>query len=96
MGRPLSGWTKRHKKTFGTRRKKWDGNFRQPPKPKYYWTIKKGRCRWCGEDIFKGRNDYIGEELNKRKSWHGDCAVEYMIIYHSREARRHVWLRDKG
>jgi 5-methylcytosine-specific restriction endonuclease McrA len=96
MGRPLSGWTKRHKKTFGTRRKKWDGNFRQPPKPKYYWTIKKGRCRWCGEDIFKGRNDYIGEELNKRKSWHGDCATEYMIIYHSREARRHVWLRDRG
>ena len=40
MGRPLSGWTKRHKKTFGTRKKKWDGNFRQPPKPKYYWTVK--------------------------------------------------------
>ena len=38
----------------------------------------------------------IIEELNKRKSWHGDCAVEYMIIYHSREARRHVWLRDRG
>jgi 5-methylcytosine-specific restriction endonuclease McrA len=31
-----------------------------------------------------------------RKTWHEDCATEYMIIYHSREARRHVWLRDRG
>ena len=42
MGRPLSGWTKRHKKTFGTRKKKWDGNFRLPPKPR-----DKGMCNHC-------------------------------------------------
>ena len=79
MGRPLSGWTKRHKKTFGTRRKKWDGNFRQPPKPKYYWTVKKGRCRWCGGDIFKGDNDYVGEELRPGKNVEYDEVLDEII-----------------
>ena len=31
-----------------------------------------------------------------RKTWHQDCATDYMIIYHSGEARKHIWKRDKG
>ena len=31
-----------------------------------------------------------------RKSWHEQCVDEYMIIYHTREARKHVYKRDKG
>ena len=33
---------------------------------------------------------------NTRKTWHEKCATQYMIIYHSGEARKHIWLRDKG
>jgi 5-methylcytosine-specific restriction endonuclease McrA len=31
--------------------------------------------------------------INERKSWHKDCATEYMIIYHSKEQR--AWLRKR-
>ena len=34
--------------------------------------------------------------INERKSWHKDCATEYMLIYHSREQRAHVRKRDKN
>ena len=49
---PLTRWSRRHKKTFGKYDEEiWDGNFRQPPKPKSYYTKVKGQCRWCDKII---------------------------------------------
>ena len=87
---PLSRFGKRHKHTFGREKEEWDGNFRKPPKPDSYYVSEKGICRWCGDKIIE--NDVH----NTRKTWHEKCATQYMIIYHSGEARKHIWLRDKG
>ena len=87
---PLSRFGRRHKKTFGKKKEKWDGDFRKPPKPNSYYVQEKGICRWCGKKI-------IENKVHKtRKTWHQDCATDYMIIYHSTEARKHIWKRDKG
>jgi len=90
---PLSRYTKRHKRTFGKKKEKWDSkkDFRLPPKPDSYYTKIKGHCRWCGMII-------ITEDgtINQRKTWHKECVDEYMLIYHSREQRAHVRKRDKG
>ena len=87
---PLSKFGRRHKKTFGKKKEKWDGDFRKPPKPNSYYIQKKGICRWCGKKIIENKVH------NTRKTWHQDCATDYMIIYHSTEARKHIWKRDKG
>ena len=87
---PLSRFGRRHKKTFGKKNEKWDGNFRLPPKPDSYYVQKKGICRWCGKKIIENKKH------NTRKTWHQDCATDYMIIYHSTEARKHIWKRDRG
>jgi len=87
---PLSKFGRRHKKTFGKKKEKWDGNFRKPPKPNSYYVQEKGICRWCGKKIIENKVH------NKRKTWHQDCATDYMIIYHSGEARKHIWKRDGG
>ena len=50
---PLSKFGRRHKPTFGKKKEKWDGNFRQPPKPDSYYISQKGICRWCGEKIIE-------------------------------------------
>tara|TARA_B100000424_G_C22576490_1_gene324585 strand:+ start:68 stop:484 length:417 start_codon:yes stop_codon:yes gene_type:complete len=34
--------------------------------------------------------------VNGRKHWHSECATQYMIIYHSREQRAQVFMRDRG
>tara|TARA_B100001778_G_C18375972_1_gene532976 strand:+ start:162 stop:620 length:459 start_codon:yes stop_codon:yes gene_type:complete len=87
---PLSKFGRRHKHTFGKKKEKWDGDFRKPPKPNSYYVQEKGICRWCGKKI-------IENKVHKtRKTWHQDCATDYMIIYHSGEARKHIWKRDKG
>ena len=89
---PLSRWSSRHKKTFGEKKKeKWDGNFRHPPKPDSYYTQTKGHCRWCSKVILNEDGT-----INTRKSWHEDCATEYLLIYHSGEQRAQLWNRDKG
>jgi chaperonin GroES len=88
---PLSRFGRRHERTFGKEKEEWDGNFRQPPKPDSYYTKIKGQCRWCGNMIVKDDGT-----INERRSWHEDCATEYMIIYHSREQRAQVRKRDKG
>ena len=93
---PLSGWSRRHRLTQDKEEEEWDGDFRNPPKPKHYWNAKKGWCRWCGGKITKTPTERRGKTQNLRKTWHEDCATHYMIIYHSREARHHVWRRDKG
>ena len=87
---PLSKFGRRHKHTFGRKKEKWDGDFRKPPKPNSYYVQEKGICRWCGKKI-------IENKVHKtRKTWHKDCATDYMIIFHSTEARKHIWKRDKG
>ena len=87
---PLSKFGRRHKHTFGRKKEKWDGDFRKPPKPNSYYVQEKGICRWCGKKI-------IENKVHKtRKTWHKDCATDYMIIFHSTEARKHIWLRDRG
>ena len=89
---PLSRWSSRHEKTFGKKKKeKWDGNFRLPPKPDSYYTQTKGNCRWCGKVILNEDGT-----INTRKSWHEECATEYLLIYHSGEQRAQLWNRDKG
>ena len=52
---PLSRYTKRHKRTFGKKKEKWDSkkDFRLPPKPDSYYTKVKGQCRWCGLTCLK-------------------------------------------
>ena len=89
---PLTRWSRRHKKTFGKYDEEvWDGNFRQPPKPKSYYTKVKGQCRWCDKIIVKEDGS-----INVRKNWHQDCVDEYMFIYHSKETRAIVYKRDRG
>ena len=88
---PLSRFGKRHERTFGKKKEEWDGNFRQPPKPDSYYTKVKGQCRWCGNMILNE-----DESINERRSWHEECATEYMIIYHSREQRAQLRRRDGG
>jgi 5-methylcytosine-specific restriction endonuclease McrA len=88
---PLSRFGKRHERTFGREKEEWDGDFRKPPKPDSYYTKIKGQCRWCGNMIVKEDGT-----INERRSWHEDCATEYMLIYHSREQRAWVRKRDKG
>ena len=79
---PLSRFGRRHERTFGKEKEEWDGDFRKPPKPDSYYTKIKGMCRWCGNMFVNDDNT-----INERKSWHEDCATEYMIIYHSKEQR---------
>jgi 5-methylcytosine-specific restriction endonuclease McrA len=88
---PLSRFSRRHERTFGKEKEEWNGDFRKPPKPDSYYTKIKGKCRWCGNMI-------VNEDgtINERKSWHKECATEYMIIYHSREQRAQLRKRDKG
>ena len=88
---PLSRFGRRHERTFGKEKEEWDGDFRKPPKPDSYYTKIKGMCRWCGKMIIKEDGT-----INERKSWHEECATEYMIIYHSREQRAQLRKRDKG
>ena len=87
----LSRFGRRHERTFGKEKEEWDGDFRKPPKPDSYYTKIKGQCRWCGNMI-------VNEDgtINERRSWHEECATEYMLIYHSKEQRAWVRKRDKG
>ena len=88
---PLSRVSSKQVRTFGKEEEEWDGDFRKPPKPKSYWTKTKGKCRWCGQMIFKENGT-----INERRSWHEDCATLYMTIYHSREQRAQLRKRDGG
>ena len=63
---------------------------RRPPKPKHYYSVSKGYCRYCGEAIIKDG------KVNKRANWHKACLSEYKLIYWPRETRRAVWKRDQG
>ena len=92
---PLSRWSRRHKRTFGKKKKEskvFLEEHRIPPKPTAYYTKKKGKCRFCG-NLIKSEKTGL---TNQRKSWHRKCVDEYMFIYHSSETRKYIWKRDKG
>ncbi len=90
---PLSRWSRRHKRTFGKKKKEskvFLEEHRVPPKPTSYYTEDKGKCRYCGHWIYTEQG-----ETNLRKSWHTKCADEYMFIYHSGETRKYIWKRAR-
>jgi 5-methylcytosine-specific restriction endonuclease McrA len=52
---------------------------------------KPGQCKFCGDPII-GANGRI----NKRASWHPQCALRWTIMNSPRDARRFVFVRDRG
>lgn len=65
------------------------GNHRQAPRPSS-WDCPRGWCRFCGESIIED-----GKQ-NKRKHWHQECADTWRVANNPSEARKHVFLREKG
>jgi len=64
---------------------------RIPPKPVFYFSAKKGSCRFCGEIIFNDNG-----EIRTRANWHTKCVTEYKIIYWPAKTALEVKKRDKG
>ena len=90
---PLSRFSRRHRRTWNDKKPEQEvflEEHRVPPKPSHYYDRKKGRCRMCGLGIYKDG------KINKRSTWHPDCADEYMMIYHPTETRKRLWQRDGG
>ena len=90
---PLSRFSRRHRRTWNDKKPEQEvflEEHRVPPKPSHYYDRKKGRCRMCGLGIYKDG------KINKRSTWHPDCADEYMMIYHPTETRKRIWQRDGG
>jgi hypothetical protein len=90
---PLSKFSRRHRRTWNDKKPEQEiflEEHRVPPKPSHYYDRKKGRCRMCGLGIYKD------DKINKRSTWHPQCADEYMMIYHPGETRKRIWKRDGG
>ena len=90
---PLSRFSRRHRRTWNDKKPEQEvflEEHRIPPKPPHYYDRKKGRCRMCGLGIYKD------DKINKRSTWHPECADEYMMIYHPTETRKRLWQRDRG
>ena len=51
---------------------------------------KPGVCKFCGDPIIKHG------KINKRASWHPQCALRWTIMNSPRDARRFVFVRDRG
>lgn len=66
-------------------------HYRQPPLPKHYNTAKPGQCRFCGEPVTKGDG-----KVNKRANWHPACAFTWTIMNSPSDARKWVFVRDRG
>ena len=82
---PLSRFSRRHRRTWNDEKPEQEvflEEHRVPPKPPHYYDRKKGRCRMCGLNIYKN------DKINKRSTWHPECADEYMMIYHPTETRK--------
>jgi 5-methylcytosine-specific restriction endonuclease McrA len=63
---------------------------RVPPRPPFINTSKPGQCKFCGDPIItNGR-------INRRASWHPQCALRWTIMNSPRDARRFVFVRDRG
>lgn len=63
---------------------------RVPPKPRTYTKALPGQCRFCAKPIFK--NGFI----HKRAQWHPHCALTWTIMNSPKDARKFVFIRDRG
>jgi len=65
-------------------RKKLQEDFRVPPKPRWYYSLRRpGRCRWCGDPTER-----------PRQRWHPECVQEYREVHVVSETRRIIRKRD--
>lgn len=62
-----------------------------PPRPKTFDTRNPGHCKFCGDRI-----EFRNKKLNKRASWHPHCALTWAIMNNPQQARRFVFVRDRG
>jgi 5-methylcytosine-specific restriction endonuclease McrA len=62
-----------------------------PPRPRSFDSRNPGHCKFCGEAI-RLRNG----KVNKRASWHPHCAITWTIMNNPQQARRMVFVRDRG
>jgi 5-methylcytosine-specific restriction endonuclease McrA len=62
---------------------------RTPPRPAT-WDSPRGHCRFCGEAIIEN------DKQNMRKRWHEPCAKDWVLINQFAEARKAVFLRERG
>ena len=67
----------RHRRVFSA----YDLGRQQPKGPNG-----RGRCRWCGDEVPKGRKCWCGE----------DCITDYLCVFDTKGARDFVWERDRG
>lgn len=51
---------------------------------------KPGTCKFCDTAII------VNGKVNRRASWHPACALRWTIMSSPRDARRFVFLRDRG
>ena len=63
---------------------------RVPPRPASYRSAKPGTCKFCAEPIV------MGGKINRRANWHPACALRWTIMNSPRDARRFVFVRDRG
>lgn len=63
---------------------------RIPPRPATYDSAKPGQCRFCSKPVFRGKH------INKRAQWHASCALTWTIMNSPQDARRFVFIRDRG
>lgn len=50
----------------------------------------RGFCKFCGGPVMKHG------KLNRRATWHPECALKWTIMNSPRDARRFVFVRDRG
>jgi 5-methylcytosine-specific restriction endonuclease McrA len=65
---------------------------RQPPTPPWFTTASAGQCKFCGKPVFNRHHGGV----NKRAQWHPHCALQWSIMSSPSDARRFVFLRDRG
>lgn len=73
-----------------TKPKRNRGRHRVPPKPHHMHKANRGFCKFCGGTIMKNG------KLNRRATWHPECALKWTIMNSPRDARRFVFVRDRG
>jgi 5-methylcytosine-specific restriction endonuclease McrA len=71
-------------------KKKRSTSHRTPPRPSS-WDAPRGTCRYCGSDIIEN-----GVQNNRKRWCSTHCINEWKLINQFAEARKAVFLRDKG
>src|SRR5690606_1168361 len=63
---------------------------RIPPKPRAYTRAGPAQCRFCAKPVYKC------DMLHKKAQWHPACALEWTVMNSPKDARRFVFIRDRG